>query len=76
MRRWFENRLARLLATAYVAARAQAMAALPHDELTCGAKSGSGPGRHRASPSRNTKHQLGERKLHAVQLEKSEGNNA
>ena len=32
MRRWLENRLARLLAAAYVAARARAIAALPHDE--------------------------------------------
>jgi hypothetical protein len=35
MRRWFENRLARLLAAAYVAARARATAELPHDELSC-----------------------------------------
>jgi hypothetical protein len=34
MRRWFENRLAMLLAATYVAAMARAMAALPHDELT------------------------------------------
>jgi hypothetical protein len=34
MRRWFENRLAMLLAAIYVAARARAMNALPHDELT------------------------------------------
>jgi hypothetical protein len=76
MRRWFENRLARLLATAYVAARARAIAALPHDEFTCGGGPGSGPGRHRASRSRNTKHQLVERKLYAVPVEQSERNNA
>ena len=34
MRRWFQNRLAMRLATTYVAARARAMTALPHDELT------------------------------------------
>jgi len=34
MRRWFENRLAMLLAATYLAARARAMTALPHDELT------------------------------------------
>jgi hypothetical protein len=34
MRRWFENRLAMLLATTYVAAMARAIAALPQDELT------------------------------------------
>ena len=33
MRRWFENRLAMLLAAIYVAARAP-VSALPHDELT------------------------------------------
>jgi hypothetical protein len=76
MRRWLENRLARLLATAYLAARARAIAAVPHDELTCGAKSGSGPGRHRASPSRNAKHQLVERKIYAAPLEQPERNNA
>jgi hypothetical protein len=34
MRRWFENRLAGLLAATYVAASARALAALSHDELT------------------------------------------
>jgi hypothetical protein len=34
MRRWFENRVAMLLAATYVAAMARAMDALPHDELT------------------------------------------
>ena len=34
MRRWFDKRLAMLLAATYVAARARAMTALPHDELT------------------------------------------
>jgi hypothetical protein len=34
MRHWFDNRLAMLLAATYVAARARAMTALPHDELT------------------------------------------
>jgi hypothetical protein len=34
MRRWFQNRLAMLLAATHVAARARAMSALPHDELT------------------------------------------
>jgi hypothetical protein len=34
MRRWFQNRLAMLLAATYVAATARAMTALPHDELT------------------------------------------
>jgi|KBSMisStandDraft_5_1062788.scaffolds.fasta_scaffold2731883_2 hypothetical protein len=34
MRRWFEKRLAMLLAATYVATRARAMTALPHDELT------------------------------------------
>jgi hypothetical protein len=34
MRRWFENRLAMLLAAIYVAAKARAMNALPHEELT------------------------------------------
>jgi hypothetical protein len=34
MWRWFENRLALLLAARCVAERARAMAALPHDELT------------------------------------------
>jgi hypothetical protein len=34
MRRWFENRLAMLLAATYGAAMARAIAALPHDELT------------------------------------------
>jgi hypothetical protein len=34
MRRWFENGLAMLLAATYLAARARAMTALPHDELT------------------------------------------
>jgi hypothetical protein len=33
MRRWFENRVAMLLASTYVAAMARAMDALPHDEL-------------------------------------------
>jgi hypothetical protein len=33
MRRWFENRLAMLVAAYYVAAMTRAMAALPHDEL-------------------------------------------
>jgi hypothetical protein len=53
MRRWFENRLARLLAAVYVAVRAQAIAALPHEELSChrtnrldGGEPGSGPARH------------------------------
>ena len=32
--RWFENRVAMLLAATYVAAMARAMDALPHDELT------------------------------------------
>jgi hypothetical protein len=48
MRRWFENRLARLLATAYVAARARAIAALPHDEFTCG----GGPAQARGGTER------------------------
>jgi hypothetical protein len=34
MRRWFENRLAVLLAATYVAAMTRAVDALPHDELT------------------------------------------
>ena len=34
MRRCIENRLAMLLAATYLAARARAMTALPHDELT------------------------------------------
>ena len=34
MRRWFQNQLAMLLAATYVAARAGAITALPHDELT------------------------------------------
>lgn len=33
MRRWFQNRLAMLIAAIYVAAKARAMAAVPHDEL-------------------------------------------
>ena len=33
MTRWFEDRLARLLAAAYVAARTRAIAAVPHEEL-------------------------------------------
>jgi hypothetical protein len=76
MRRWFENRLARLLATAYVAARARAIAALPHDELTCGGGPDSGPARHRASHSRNTKLQLAKRRTYATAPEQSVRNNA
>ena len=34
MRRWFEKRLAMLLAACYVAAMARGMTAVPHDELT------------------------------------------
>ena len=34
MGRWFERRLAKLLATTYVATLARAIDALPHDELT------------------------------------------
>jgi hypothetical protein len=34
MRLWFQNRLAMLLAATYVAARARAKTALPHDDLT------------------------------------------
>jgi hypothetical protein len=34
MWRWFENRLALLLAATYVVARARAMTAVPHDDLT------------------------------------------
>jgi hypothetical protein len=33
MKRWFENRLAMLLAATYMASMARAIAALPHDEL-------------------------------------------
>jgi hypothetical protein len=76
MRCWLENRLARLLAAAYVAARVRAVAALAHDELTCEGGPGSGPGRHRASQSRYAKHQLAERKIYAAPPEQSERNNA
>jgi hypothetical protein len=34
MMRWFENRLGMLLAVTYAAARARALTAVPHDELT------------------------------------------
>ena len=64
MRRWFENRLAMLLAATYVAAMARAMTALPHDELDLtGEGRGAGPVWHGASPSSNTKRQLAERKI-------------
>lgn len=33
VRRWFQERLGMLLATYYAAVMAQAIAALPHDEL-------------------------------------------
>jgi hypothetical protein len=83
MRRWLENRLTGLLAAAYTAAWARAIAALPHDELSCRTTnlpgvggSGSGPARHRPSQSGNTKRQLAERTIYAVPLEQSERNNA
>jgi hypothetical protein len=83
MRRWLENRLARLLAAAYVAARARAIAALPHDELSCHTTnwsvvggSGSGPVQHRASQSSNTKRQLARRTTNAVPPGQFERNNA
>ena len=72
MRRWFGKRLAMLLAATYVAARARAMTALPHDELTrWGWGRDSGPVWHRASPSSNTKRKLAERKLYAAPPEQS-----
>ena len=76
MRRWFQNRLAMLLAATYVAARARAMTALPHDELDLtGEGRGSGPVWQRASPSSNTKRELAERKLYAAPPEQSKRNN-
>jgi len=83
MRHWFKNRLARLLAAAYVAARTRAIAALPHDELSCSttnwsvvAGDGSGPVQHRALQSSNTKRQRAHRSINAVAPEQSERNNA
>jgi hypothetical protein len=83
MRRWFGNRLARLLAAAYVAARARATAALPHDEQSCRITnrpdadgSGSGPVRHRGSQSNKTKRQPLECELHAAPPEQPDGNKA
>jgi hypothetical protein len=80
MRRWFETRLARLLAVGYVAARTRAIAALPHDELSrhatsqpVGGRPTSGPVRHRASQSSNAKRQ---RTVCAAPPEQSERNNA
>jgi hypothetical protein len=79
MRRWFENRLARLLAAAYVAARACATAALPHDELSClttnrpdADGSGSVPVWH-WSQSCAAKRQPAECELHAAPQEQSDG---
>jgi len=84
MRRWFENLLTRLLAAAYVAAWARAMAALPHDELSCRTTHlpdmsghGLGPVRHRAPQSSNGKPQFAERTIDpAAPREHSERNNA
>jgi hypothetical protein len=81
MRRWLGDRLARLLAAAYVAARTRAIAALPHDELSCSttcwsvvAGCGSGPVQHRALQSRHTKRQLAQRTINAVPPGQSERN--
>jgi|GEM_PF-1964232 len=83
MRRWFENRLARLLAAAYLAAWARAMAALPRDELSSRTAHlldvsgpGSGPVRHRPSQSSSTTRQFAERTLYAAPREQSERNDA
>jgi hypothetical protein len=83
MRRWFKNRLARMLAAAYVAARARAIAALPHDELTCSTTNWSvaawprsGPVQRRASQSPNANRQLAGRALYVVPPEMSDRNNA
>jgi hypothetical protein len=83
MRRWLENWLTRLLAAAYMAAWARAIAKLPHDELSCRTTNlpgvggpGSGPAWHRPSQSINTKRQLAERTTYTVPLEHSERNNA
>jgi hypothetical protein len=82
MRRWFENRLGRLLAAAYVAARTRAIAALPHDELSChttnssvAAGSGSGPVQHRPLQSSKTKRRLAQSTMNAVPPGQSERNN-
>jgi hypothetical protein len=67
---------------AYVAARARAIAALPHDELSCSttnwsvvAGSGLGPVQHRALQSSNTKRQA-QRAINAVPPEQFERSNA
>jgi hypothetical protein len=76
MRRWFQNRLAMLLAAIYVAAMARAMAVLPHDELDLtGVVRGSAPVWRRASPFSNTKRELAERTIDAAPPEQSKGNN-
>jgi hypothetical protein len=81
MRRWFESQLARLVADAYVTAWARAIAALPHDELSChttnwsvAAGSGSGRVQHRALPSSKTKPQLAQSTTNAIPPEQSERN--
>jgi hypothetical protein len=84
MRRWFENRLARLLAVAYAAERARAIAELPHNELSCdttdwsvvGGPDSGGPVQRQASQSSNTKRQLAQRTIYVGPPEQSEGNNA
>jgi hypothetical protein len=83
MRRWFGDRPTRLLAAAYVAARARAIVVLQHDELSCSttywsvvAGSGSGPLQHRALQSSNTKRQLALRAINALPPEQFERSNA